>query len=265
MKSAHNGLAPLLADLADEGEYLEALVSRPDVDLNTPTPARGWSIAHQLGHLHWADLVSIQAITDPAGFEETAAAFRQDEAMVERAAQEQAERATADLLGTWRAGRARLISLLEQVPRGTRIAWFGPPMGAGSMATARIMETWAHGVDISDALGLAPAATARLRHVADLGVRTRAFAYSVHGQTAPEPPVRVELVGPNDDLWTWGPEGATDLLRGPALDFCLLVTRRRHLADLDLTLTGSAVGWAPIAQAYAGPPGTGRAPTRRTR
>ena len=260
-----NGLSSLLADLADEGEYLEALVSRPEVSLRAPTPAAGWTVAHQIGHLHWSDLVSIQAITDPVAFAATAELFQQDPGLIDRTAGELAERAPVGLLAAWRADRARLISLLEQVPHGTRIPWFGPPMGAGSMATARIMETWAHGVDISDTLGLSPAATTRLHHVADLGVRTRRFAYSVHGQSAPEDPVRVELAGPGGQIWVWGPEGSRDLVRGPALDFCLLVTRRRHPADLDLVLTGSAVGWAQIAQAYAGPPGAGRGPTRRVR
>ena len=50
------------------------------------------------------------------------------------------------------------------------------------MATARLMETFAHGRDVADALGAhARAATARLRHVCHLGVRTRGFAYLING------------------------------------------------------------------------------------
>jgi hypothetical protein len=47
---------------------------------------------------------------------------------------------------------------------------------------------------------------------------------------------------------------------GPALDFCLLVTQRRHRDDLALETTGDdAAHWLTIAQAFAGPPGAGRA------
>ncbi len=127
------------------------------------------------------------------------------------------------------------------------------------MATARLMETWAHGQDVADALGTVREPSARLRHVAHLGVRTLGFAFTVHGLPAPQAPVRVELTAPDGGLWTWGPEGAADRVAGPALDFCLLVTQRRHRDDLALTAVGEvATAWLPIAQAFAGPPGKGR-------
>jgi len=46
------------------------------------------------------------------------------------------------------------------------------------------------------------------------------FSYALHGRQAPDTPVRVELTAPGGELWSWGPEGAADLVRGPALDFC---------------------------------------------
>jgi uncharacterized protein (TIGR03084 family) len=128
------------------------------------------------------------------------------------------------------------------------------------------METWAHGQDVVDALGQDRPATARLRSVAEIGVRARPFSYAVRGLAMPERPVRVELTGPGGEVWAWGPEDADDVVRGTALDFCLLVTQRRHRDDLDLAVTGSAAGeWLGIAQAFAGPPGTGRQPLRGTR
>ena len=62
---------------------------------------------------------------------------------------------------------------------GRKLPWFGPPMSAASMATARLMETWAHGLDVADALGVHRPATARLRSIAHIGVRTRDFAFVV--------------------------------------------------------------------------------------
>ena len=115
--------------------------------------------------------------------------------------------------------------------------------------------------DIADALGVTREPTGRLRHVAHIGVGARGYSYAVHGQTPPGIPVRVELTAPDGSLWTWGPEDAGDRITGPALDFCLLVTQRRHRDDLALAIEGPAAAeWMAIAQAFAGPPGEGRRP-----
>jgi len=136
-------------------------------------------------------------------------------------------------------------------------------MSAMSFATARLMETWAHGQDVRDALGREPDVTARLRHVADLGVRTRPFAYGARGVDLPDAGVRVELVGVDDEAWVWGPEGVEDEVRGPALDFCLVVTQRINPADTALTVSGRwANDWLGIAQAFAGPATDTRPPRR---
>ena len=114
---------------------------------------------------------------------------------------------------------------------------------------------------MADALGAQRAPTDRLRHVAFIGARALPNSYQARGLPVPEAPVRVELEGPSGDTWAFGPADAADTVRGPALDFCLAVTQRRHLADLDLDLRGPvATEWMSIAQAFAGPPGPGRQP-----
>jgi uncharacterized protein (TIGR03084 family) len=129
------------------------------------------------------------------------------------------------------------------------------------MATARFMETWAHSLDVHDALGVGYEPTDRIRHVAHLGVRTRNFAFGVHGLEPPPEEFRVELTAPSGELWAWGPVDAAQSVRGPAYDFCLRVTQRRHRDDLDLVAVGpDAERWLDLAQAFAGPPGRGRAP-----
>ena len=136
-------------------------------------------------------------------------------------------------------------------------------MSAASSLTARIMETWAHTQDIADALGVSREPTDRLRHVAHIGVGARAFSYAVHGKSVPAAEIRVELTGPDGTAWTWGPAGADNRISGPALDFCLLVTQRRHRNDLALSIEGpAAIEWMAIAQAFAGAAGTGRPPRR---
>jgi uncharacterized protein (TIGR03084 family) len=134
-------------------------------------------------------------------------------------------------------------------------------MSAASSLTARIMETWAHGQDVADALGVRREPSNRLRHVAHIGVGARAYSYAVNKVDLPDAPVRVELEAPDGELWTWGPPDAPDRITGPALDFALLITQRRHRDDLALTITGPAAQeWARIGQAFAGVAGSGRAP-----
>ncbi|WP_344679227.1 TIGR03084 family metal-binding protein [Saccharopolyspora taberi] len=253
----------VVGDLRAEGDELDAMVADlPEDSWATATPAVGWTLAHQIAHLAWTDDVALLSVTDPPGFAaRLEVASRDPMGFVDEAAETGAREQPARLLARWRAGRARLVDALLAVPPGRKLDWFGPPMSAASMATARIMETWAHGQDVADALGIRREPTARLRNVAHIGVRTRDFAYLLNEKTPPEHPFRVELTAPDGELWTWGPEDARSRITGPALDFCLLVTQRRHRDDLALEVTGAeAADWLTIAQAFAGPPGAGRAP-----
>jgi uncharacterized protein (TIGR03084 family) len=255
-------LSALLADLDAEGDDVDAMVATlPDDRWATPTPAERWTVAHQVAHLAWTDLAARQAATDVDAFRRGVAEAGDDPmGFVDRAADEGAALPHAELLDKWRAGRKELVAVLAAVPQGAKLPWFGPPMSAASMATARLMETWAHGQDIADALGITRTPTARLRHVAHIGVRTRDFAHIINGRRPPAEQFRVELSAPDGALWTWGPEDAAQKVTGPALDFCLLATQRAHRADTALVAEGpDADAWLGIAQAFAGPPGGGRA------
>ena len=251
----------IVADLSAESDDLDTLVAPlTESQWGVATPAAGWSIAHQIGHLLWTDRLSLTAIVDKDGFTEALTlAMRNPVGFVDDGAAELAAAAPAELLSQWRSTRTRLHAALLDVPDGHKLPWFGPPMSAASMATARLMETWAHGLDVADALGVRRRATARLRSIAHLGVRTRDFAFSVHNLAAPVEPFYVELHAPDGGVWAWGPVNAEQRVTGSAEDFCYLVTQRRALSDLDVSAHGrDAQRWLEIAQAFAGPPGAGR-------
>ncbi|MBM7365877.1 TIGR03084 family metal-binding protein [Gordonia hydrophobica] len=251
----------LVQALQDESEVLDDLVATlPDDAWATATPSEGWTIAHQIGHLHWTDRVSLLSITDEAAFADLVASAMDDPmGFVDAGAETEAARPPAELLADWRKTRGKLAGALLAVPDGRKLLWFGPPMSAASMATARLMESWAHGLDVADALGVPHPEGDRIKNVVHLGIRTRNFAYAVNGMEAPAAEFRFEITAPSGELWTWGPDDATNIVRGPAVDFCELVTQRRHLDDLALDVIGDdANQWAGIAQAFAGPPGGGR-------
>ena len=256
-------MAALAADLAAESAATRALVAGLDeAGWHTPTPAAGWDIADQISHLAYFDEVTVQSALDPEQFKaELAEAQASGGINPDTIAARFRDRSGAQLLDWFDTARADLLNTFKNLDPRARLPWFGPPMSAASSLTARIMETWAHTQDIADALGVTREPTSRLRHVAHIGVGARAFSYAVHGQTPPQTPVRVELTGPDGDVWTWDREDAPDRVTGSALDFCLLVTQRRHRDDLALVIEGpAATEWMSIAQAFAGAAGTGRSP-----
>ena len=256
-------LDQVLDDLAAEGDRLDTLVAdRPTRDWRRPTPSPGWDVASQIAHLAWTDEAAHAAATDKSRWDALVVeAMADPEHAVDRAALTGGVAAPSVILERWRIARSRLAETLRTFPDGQKMPWYGPPMSATSMATARFMETWAHSRDVHEALDAEPEVTDRIRHVAHLGVRTRNFAFSVHGLDAPAEEFRISLTAPSGDLWVWGPEDAAQTVTGAAYDFCLLVTQRVNRADTSLVAVGrDANTWLSIAQCFAGPPGEGRGP-----
>ncbi|HEY7875801.1 MAG TPA: TIGR03084 family metal-binding protein [Actinomycetota bacterium] len=250
------------SDLGAEHDALDAIVSGLSDDAwDVPTPAEPWSVRDQISHLAFFDELATAAATSADDFMAGMADAAQDvDAFMNGPLDKGRAMRPAEVLDWWRTARADMIKSFEGLDPAVRIPWYGPPMSPASFMTARLMETWAHGQDVVDGLGIARPPTLRLRHVAHIGVRARPFSYSTRGLDLPAEQVRVDLSGPGGERWTWN-EDATQRISGGALDFCLVVTQRRHVDDTALTMDGPlAREWMAIAQAYAGPPGTGRAP-----
>jgi len=253
-------IEPVLQDLAGESARVDDMVALLEpAEWRWDTPAAGWTVAHQIAHLAWTDQKSLLAVRRPQDFQlEVRTAMVTDD-FVDSGAAAGAAKEPGTLLGEWRQGRQELAAELRGLPVGTRVPWFGPTMSPGSMASARLMETWAHGQDVADALGLPHEPGPWLREIARFGVRTRDFAFGVHALDPPGAPFHVALTGPQGQYWEFGPTDAEQRITGSAWDFCLLVTQRRHRDDTDLRATGEdAMTWLGIAQAFAGPPGNGR-------
>jgi uncharacterized protein (TIGR03084 family) len=256
-------LGALVADLAAESADLyEVLSMLAEPEWARETPSRGWTVRDQAAHLAYFDEAAVLSATDPERFRaEADALLALGGDLGERVAERYRGLAGVEAFAWLQRARHDYLDAFVVLDPAATLPWYGPDMSAASSVTARLMETWAHGQDVSDTFGLVRRPTARLRHVAHLGVRTLGWSFAVHGLPVPAEPVRVELTGPSGEVWTWGPEDAADRVTGPAEDFCLVVTQRRHRGDTALHATGGvADAWLDVAQAFAGAPGPGRPP-----
>ena len=252
-------LNEMIADLEAEQNSLEEVVA--DLDEETwklATGSPGWTIADQISHLQFFDERAALAMNDPD-------AFAVDRRLIISSAPrdlsvELGRRVSgAELFQAWRLSRLALIDAAQKVDPTFRVPWYGPSMAVKSFLTARLMECWAHGEDIAQAVGVPRKPSARLKHVAHIGVGARAFSLMINQLPEDSRSIRVELTAPDGELWTWGDESSEQRVLGDALDFCLVVTQRRALPDSQLMVLGdSATRWMQIAQAFAG------APTRKT-
>lgn len=253
-------------DLLDEYQALANLCE-------TLTPAQwklrstffGWTPWDEIAHLCYFDETALLSATDPAAFSrgmvELGARLASGEQISAVARATYGQLDGAALNARWRQLHERLVGALRGLDPKARLPWYGPSMSARSFATARLMETWAHGQDIWDVIGRSRPATSRLKHIAHIGVTT--FGWSFVNRKLPVPATvpQVTLSAPDGELWTWGEPSDTDWVRGTAEDFCRLVTQRRHRADTQLRSHGDAASqWLAIAQCFAGPPADPPAP-----
>ncbi|MDG4793441.1 TIGR03084 family metal-binding protein [Micromonospora sp. WMMD1082] len=253
----------VVADLTKEGDELDEIVARlDDADWDRPTPAPGWTVKHQVAHLAATFRLAAMATAQPEAFQNLLTQLGDDfDANVNAALQPYLAAPPQALLGRWRAERAAAEGALAKVAPEHLVPWLVRPLPAGVLAAAGMMELFAHGQDIADTVGVRPHRTDRIRHLVAFAARTWDFGYLVRGIDPPTQPIRLDVTAPSGAQWTFGPSDATQSVSGPAVDLCLLVTRRRHRADTALVAHGpDADRWLDIAQAYRGPAGPGRAP-----
>jgi len=252
----------ILEDLEAEQEYLDQFLSALlGTQWDFPSLAEGWTLRDSVSHIAHIDEVATAVLRGDNSPLETAAKVLFN--FAEIGVNKGRKMKWGEILPWWRRARCIMKEELAKCDPKRRIPWFARPMGAKAFATARLMETWAHGLDCFDAVGVEPVDTYRLRHVALLAYMARSFAYQVNGLPAPESPLRLELVLPSGEMWTMGEGIAIDRIRGKAGEFCRVAVRRRHWKDMNLEIEGEeARRFIGIVQTYAGPPGSGRRPKK---
>ncbi|MBV9823973.1 MAG: TIGR03084 family protein [Actinobacteria bacterium] len=249
--------------LTAECDELDALLTGlTDEQWQLPTPAPGWTIAHQVAHLAATFKMAGLSASDPDGFVALMARLDNDFTVnVANALSEYLSDPPEVLFGRWQAERNAAVKALSSVPGDQPVPWLVNPLPPAVLMMAGMMEAFAHGQDIADALGVRPVRTDRIGFLVAFAVRTWNFGYLARNEPTPDVEFRYELTAPSGAVWQYGPENASQRITGPAEDFCLLVTRRRHRDDLAITAVGKdAEHWLDIAQAYRGPAGEGRQP-----
>ena len=249
-----------VADFRAEAEELQTLLATlKDQDWQRPTLFKGWTVNDVVQHLHASDLMAFASVAGAEPF----ARFRDDIQIarergmtrLEETRQRLGDLTAGRLLERWHQQMVALCDKLSALPADTRLKWAGPDMGVRMFATARQMETWAHGQAIYDLMRKPRQPTGRLRNIAELGVRTYGWTFFNRAIEQPGPAPFVGLRGPSGEVWEWNPPAGECTVTGSALDFCQVVTQVRNVADTALQVTGEPARlWMNIAQSFAGPP-----------
>ena len=258
-----------IVDFRAEADALfQLLCTLGDNDWGRPTAFKAWTVNDVIQHLHVSDMMAAASVEGPDAFDKWRAevrALRQAGlSNVEVARKQLGELYGRRLAERWHDVMGELCDKLSALSPKTRLKWAGPEMGVRMFATARQMETWAHGQEIFDLMGVARAPTDRLRSIAEIGVRTFGWTFANREQLPPSPTPYVRLTAPSGAIWEWNDPRQDSMVEGSALDFCQVVTQVRNVADTALNVVGrSANAWMQIAQCFAGPPETPPAPGSR--
>ena len=248
-----------VADLREEGEALYGLLDTlTDEQWAMPTPFKNRTVNWVVRHLHDADRWAVLSITDPDAYRGWAVKW-----IAGRRAYPSYPRGRP-LLERWRADFLKLCDTLDASDPAVRIPWFGPDMSIRMMATARQMETWAHGQDVYDLVRVRRRNTDRIRNICVLGVRTYGWTFLNRELDVPAPEPYVRLDAPSGAVWEWNDPSDTNCVMGSAVEFAHVVTQGRNIADCNLTVVGeTANAWMRMAQCFAGEPQEPPAPGER--
>lgn len=262
-------MLPQAADFRAEADSLyQVLLTLHEADWNRVTLFKGWTVNDVVQHLHAGDLMAAASVAGPEPF-----AALQAEVRARRESGMSRVEETRDRLGglvgaplreRWYTRAISLADELGAMPPDARLKWSGPDMGVRMFATARQMETWAHGQEIHDVMGIHRASSDRLRNIAEIGVRTYGWTFANRGRPVPGPAPHVRLMGPSGAIWEWNTPCDDNAIVGDAVQFCQVVTQTRNVADTALAVVGEPARiWMSLAQCFAGPPEDPPAPGTR--
>ena len=257
-------------DFRDESDALYGLLAPlADSDFQRKTQFKNWSVHDVVAHLHMWNWAADLALRDGDAFRafwsDLASDIAKGGTLVEYAEKWLDGARDREVLDRWRDFYVEMTDRFAATDPRTRVPWAGPDMSVRSSITARLMETWAHGQELYDLLGVGRVDKDRIRNIVTLGLNTFAWTFVNRGLEVPSPVPRLRLQAPSGACWQWNEDVVTDRIEGSAVEFCQVVTQVRNVADTELKVSGDVASrWMSIAQCFAGPPCEPPAPgTRR--
>lgn len=239
----------ILSDLVAEQQFLDQFLQRIALkDWDKKTRSVGWTVRDTISHLADSEELAAAIIAggaDLSRYQSTPNLDNLRQEAVERGRKMRPQ----DVIEWWRGGRAKVVEPLSHMDPHTRVEWIVGSLSARTLATTRLMETWAHGLDIYEALGAEVEDTPRIRHICWLGWKSLPYSFKLAGKDFA--PVRIEIIGPGYAKWVYGPDDAENLIKGSASDWARLVVRRTTVAETRLKVSGEAAEVAvEVVRAY---------------
>jgi uncharacterized protein (TIGR03084 family) len=222
-------------DLEAEQDRLEDILADLDgAQWAAASSAAGWTVCDVVLHLAQSEEAVLASTAGTSWESRLPSATTLDQVMDQLVRAERAEPAL--IFERWREARRGAVRALRAADPAQPLSWVAAPLKPATLATTRLSEHWAHGLDITGPLGIAFPDTERLHHVAWLAHRSLTYAFALAGEQAHE--VRCELTAPDGDAWHYGPPGAGSVISGPAGAFCRVAAQRLAPEESGLLATG---------------------------
>jgi uncharacterized protein (TIGR03084 family) len=246
-------------DFREESDALyELLEPLADEDFQKKTQFKEWTISDVLGHLHMWNWAAEKSLNDPDAFDKfitelfeeytSGGSLRTYEPKWLDGLKDR------ELFEKWHSFCLEISKSFETADPDKRVKWAGPDMSVRASIGSRMMETWAHGQEIFDLLGVVRKNTDSIKNIAFLGIRTFGWTFKNRGVESPDTKAYVRLTAPSGEIWEWNDPSETCKVEGDAVEFCQVVTQVRNVADTSLEVVGEAAReWMSIAQCFAGP------------
>ena len=253
-------------DFRAESRALHGLVSgTAPIRYREPTQFKGWGIHDVLQHLHfWNRMAYLQLADEEELVHHLTTMAKSGQPMRVYENEALAGIDGFSLVAAWEKQFEETADRFALADPKARLKWAGPDMSARSSITARLMETWAHGQEVYDHLGVVRQNEDRIGNIVMLGINTFGWTYATRREKPPGDMPHLVLTAPSGVIWTYGNPSEAERIEGKAEGFCQVVTQTRNIHDTSLKVTGPvAADWMSKAQCFAGPPAAPPAPESR--
>ena len=247
-------------DFKAESDALHALLDPlNDADFERQTQFKGWTVNDVLQHLHYFNYAADLSLTDEAGILALLADFRAalegGESMVAYTDRKLDGIKGRALLALWRDYYTGMTENFLNADPKKRLKWAGPDMSVLSSITARLMETWAHGQEVYDLLGVVRDERDHIKNIVVIGNNTFGWTFANRGEEVPAEKPFLKLTAPSGETWQFNDPSDTERIEGSATEFCQVVTQTRNIRDTRLRVVGETANrWMAVAQCFAGAP-----------